>query len=176
MKNFFQTVFGSLAAIAFGIAVAWGAGRLWVMAFPNGAGERLHSAVAAAETAISRPSDGTSIAGMKRVIHYTADEEEDLINQAAMSLPAGADGRVTAEAYLVKDEKTGAIAAEFDQDRLLPIASLTKLVTAAVARKLIPADTEITITPEIMRTYGNTAEFKAGEDRSRPETCSILSC
>lgn len=151
-----------MAAIACGWTVAWGAGRIWRSVSSNGVAPA-SSTAAAAEAVISVPSDGTSISGLKRMIHYTADEEEDLINQAALSLPSGADDRVTASAYLVKDLKTGAIAAEYGQDRLLPIASLTKLVTAIVARKLIPSDTEITITPRIMETYGNTAEFRAGE-------------
>ena len=166
MNNFFKTAFGSLAAVACGWGLAWGAGRIWQSVFPNGASASLRSMAVAAETAVSQPSDGTSISGLKRVIHYTADEEEDLINQAALSLPAGADKKITAAAYLVKDLKTGAIAAEYDQDRLLPIASLTKLVTAVAARKLIPADAEITITPAIMAAYGNTAGFKAGETLS----------
>ena len=163
MKNFFYTVFGSMGAVACGIAVAWCAGHIWQIAFPQGAAMRMTSVMAAAEAAIPQPTDGSSITGMMRVVHYTADEEEDVINEAAMSLPVGADGSVTATAYLVEDLKTGAIAAEFDQDRLLPIASLSKLVTAVIARKLIPADTEITITPTIMETYGNTAQFRAGE-------------
>ena len=161
MENFFKTVFGSLAAIACGIAVAWGAGQLWQLVFVVGA-SRVPSVVAAAE-AVIQPSDGTTISGLHRVIRYTANEEEDLINETAASLPAGADSRITATAYLVKDLTTGAIAAEYDDSRLLPIASLSKLVTAIVARKLIPADAEITITPAIMMTYGNTADFRAGE-------------
>lgn len=164
MKNFFNTLFGSLAAIAFGVAIAWGAGRLWQAVFPHVLGQQQAApAMSQADEALALPAAGTSISGMKRVVHYTADEEEDLINQAALSLPAGSDSKITALAYYVKDLKTGAVAAEYDQDRLLPIASLTKLVTAVVARKLISPDTKITITPEVMATYGNTADFKAGE-------------
>jgi D-alanyl-D-alanine endopeptidase (penicillin-binding protein 7) len=43
------------------------------------------------------------------------------------------------------------------------IASLTKLATAVVARKLIGADERVTITRDIMATYGNTAYFQVGE-------------
>ena len=174
MKKIFQTIFGSLTAVACGIAIAWGGSQVWHAVFPHGTGlfgsNVAGSAAAAPATSGALPSGSTDqpvgasyVSGMKRVIRYTADEEEDLINQAALSLPAGSDSKISADAYLVEDLKTGAIAAEYDQERLLPIASLSKLVTAVVARRLIPASTEITITPAIMSTYGNTASFTAGE-------------
>jgi D-alanyl-D-alanine carboxypeptidase len=51
----------------------------------------------------------------------------------------------------------------FNSDRLLPIASLTKLVTAEVARSSIVATEHITITDDVIATYGNTAGFRSGE-------------
>ena len=50
-----------------------------------------------------------------------------------------------------------------DSERSVPIASLTKLVTAVVAEQLLNQNTEITITPHILSTYGNTAQFRLGE-------------
>ena len=95
--------------------------------------------------------------------HYSAADEEDVINAAAQSLPHSEVKGITADAYSVKDITTGAVIAEKNSFQLLPIASLTKLVTAIVARKFIPDSAHVVITKKVMQTYGNTASFKAGE-------------
>jgi D-alanyl-D-alanine carboxypeptidase len=109
------------------------------------------------------PSDGTSISGTRRTIRYTASEEEDLINAATEALPAGSDPRIGAKAYLLKNLTVGDVTIEHNADKLLPVASLTKLATAVVARKLIDPDDRITIGKKVMAAYGNTANFVPGE-------------
>ncbi|HTK33104.1 MAG TPA: serine hydrolase [Candidatus Paceibacterota bacterium] len=94
---------------------------------------------------------------------YSAADEEDLINAAANALPQGQISHVTAKAYIVKDMTTGQVIVDQNSNQLLPIASLTKLVTAVVARKLIPDISRISITKSVTSTYGNTADFVAGE-------------
>lgn len=163
MKQFFSIVFGGLIAIALGVGLVWGAelgfqygGRSLVAYFSQ------HHDVAGT---LVPPVDGMTISksGLSTLIRYSATQEEDLINKAAESIPSGADGKITATAYYVKDLTTGTEVAEYNQDRLLPIASLSKLVTAVIERKLIAPATKITITGSIMATYGNTADFKVGE-------------
>ena len=163
MTRFFQTMFGTLAAIAIGWGIAWGGSAVWKLIPSVNLSGKASSMSALAAAVVPQPTDGTIISGMTRTVRYTADEEEDLVDETTQTLPVGADAKITAKAYLVKDLTTGAIAAEDDPDRLLPIASLTKLVTAVVARRLIPADARITITPAIMATYSDTADFRAGE-------------
>jgi D-alanyl-D-alanine carboxypeptidase len=160
MKQFSYILFGGLLAIICGVGVAYGGARVWdaVTAHADDAGS-----VAAVSDAEISSSDGTSVSGLTRSIRYTADQEEDLIDSATAALPAGSDSRITAKAYLVKDLTTGAIAAEYKQDTLMPIASLSKLAAAVVEQKLIPPDARIPITAAVMRTYGNTADFRAGE-------------
>ncbi len=162
MKQFFLVVFGGLATIIGGLGVSYGAGWVWRHIDPITEGIR-GSSLAAAAAAMVKPVDGTSISGLKRVIRYTASEEEDAINAAALSLPAAADGRVTAKSYIVKNLTVGGVAIEHDADTVLPIASVTKLVTAIVARKAIDSNERVTITKEITATYGNTAQFRTGE-------------
>jgi len=111
----------------------------------------------------SQSADGTSISGLKRTIRYTANEEEDLMNAATLSLTSGSVKKVTAGAYLVKNLTDSDVAVTYNADKLLPIASLTKLVTAAVARRAINPEERVTMTRSIMNTYGNTAFFKVGE-------------
>ncbi|MDE2038287.1 MAG: D-alanyl-D-alanine carboxypeptidase [Patescibacteria group bacterium] len=168
MKQFSIIVFGGLAAIFAGFGIARGAGWAWSALEPAVA--RFGGAVQAADA-----SDATiaaraglqgavvTISGLAKKVRYTADQEESIIDAAARSLPAGADSSVTAKAYIVKDLTTGAVAAHYNEDMLLPIASLTKLVTAETARKLILPDARIPITAQVMATYGNTALFRQGE-------------
>ncbi|MEK7641426.1 MAG: serine hydrolase [Patescibacteria group bacterium] len=162
MKQFFTIIIGGLLAIVAGIGVSYGAAYGWRFArahVPAFEGISLASVAAS----ISSPIDGTSISGSKRTIRYTASEEEDLINAAAQALPFAADNRVTATSYIMKNLTLGDVTIEHDADRLLPVASLTKLATAVIAREFIDPDERVTISREIMATYGNTAYFKVGE-------------
>lgn len=167
MKQVFSLVFGGLAAVALGIGLAYGAGILWKSVSPSFArfGIRGADSVASIGTlgVTKVSSDGTTISGFSRTIRYTADEEEDLLSSAARALPAGADSRITASAYIVRNLATGEVVVEHDADRIMPIASLTKLVTAVVAKKLLDPNERITLSRSIMATYGNTAGFRAGE-------------
>jgi D-alanyl-D-alanine carboxypeptidase len=97
------------------------------------------------------------------VVRYTASDEEDLINAATLALPSSVAKNMTATTYVVKDLSTGSTVLTSNADQLVPIASLTKLVTAVLVRRLIPDATRITITKSVMATYGNTAGFSAGE-------------
>ena len=167
MKHFFTVLFGGLGAILVGVGIAYIGAFGWRMAKPVIV-RSLSSSFAAVSSAPSPEiktvsDDGTSISGVSRTIRYTASEEENIINSAAQALPAGSDNTVSANAYIIKNLTRGDATIEHHVDQLLPIASLTKLATAVVARKLIDSDDRITIGPKIMATYGNTAGFKAGE-------------
>ena len=62
----------------------------------------------AASAALVKPvADGTTISGFHRVVRYTADEEENLINAAALALPRGYAEGISASGYIVKDLTTG---------------------------------------------------------------------
>lgn len=151
-----------MLAIAVGIGFAYGGLFAWRALKPRLATIPPFSLSSAVVSAVT-PTDGTSISGAKRTIRYTATEEEGLINAAALALPAASDKGITAKAYVLKNLTRGDVTIEHNTDQLLPLASLTKLATAVVARKLISADERVTITREIMSTYGNTAYFKVGE-------------
>lgn len=162
MKQFFGVLFGGLFAVGFGIAVAYGGSLAWRSFRPHVAslGEFEIMEQTSAQTI---KTDATKVSGFKRVILYTAEQEEDLVNAAAFALPAAADGKVTASAYIVKNLTRGDVAIEHNSEKIVPIASLTKLVTAVIARRFIIPDEKITITKEIVSTYGNTASLTAGE-------------
>ncbi|MCX6716120.1 MAG: serine hydrolase [Candidatus Taylorbacteria bacterium] len=148
MKQFFSVLFGGLVLIFLGIILVWGFGQV-------------NNKIAGLNK--SDDPDAVVTDGLRKVIRYTANEEEGVINSAIENLPRNNGDRITADAYIVKNLSTDSVWTEYDATRLRPVASLTKLVTAVVARRMIQADTRIEITPQIISTFGNTAGFRAGE-------------
>ncbi|MEI8327640.1 MAG: serine hydrolase [Candidatus Taylorbacteria bacterium] len=147
MKQFFYIVFGGLAALGVSVGITYG-----VLSVSKFVSPKMSPGT----------TDGTSISGVTRTVRYTASEEENLISFATASLPVVSSG-VTADTYVVKSLADGDTPAYRDPDRIMPIASLSKLVTAIVARQKVNPSAHITITRNIMATYGNTASFKVGE-------------
>lgn len=161
MKNFFVVIFGGIIAVSLGVTLFFYSKKTFdtvAKKFPNVTLVGLASAVVD-----SKPVDGTSISGMKRVIRYTASEEEGLMTAATLSLPRSSDSSISAKSYLIQNLKNNKVIEDYDENRLLPIASLTKLVTAVVAKKLLKDSTKVKITSEVTSVYGNTAQFKIGE-------------
>jgi D-alanyl-D-alanine endopeptidase (penicillin-binding protein 7) len=71
---------------------------------------------------------------------------------------------VSAQAYLVANLDTGEIYSQFNADRIYPIASLSKLVTALVALHSIEPDRQMTVTESMLETgYGEAGHLVAGE-------------
>ena len=161
MKPFFSIVFGGLAVLMVIMGVFSFGVSIWHNIIPSGvATASVYSAVSSLMPSSASSVPETRYTGVER---YTGAEEEDMINSAAEALPSNQVNRVTAKAYLVKDITNSQVIVENNSNQLLPIASLTKLVTAVVARKLILPTARIPITKQVMMTYGNTASFRAGE-------------
>lgn len=99
---------------------------------------------------------------IKSTKYYSATEEEDKVN-TTYALWSTATTTVTAKDYVVMDTSDGSILVGHNQDTLVPIASLTKLITAAVVKEDMSGDQRITISKKILSTYGNSAGFKDGE-------------
>ncbi|MEK7499175.1 MAG: serine hydrolase, partial [Patescibacteria group bacterium] len=71
---------------------------------------------------------------------------------------------ISAEAYLVKNLDTDQVYSSYNNKRVFPIASLSKLVTAVIAMENILADAKITITQEMLDSgYGEAGNLKVGE-------------
>jgi D-alanyl-D-alanine endopeptidase (penicillin-binding protein 7) len=157
MKQFFHVLFGGIGAVVAGILIAF-AGK-W--AIDTSLAKFNTSNVA--NVVGSEKIDGTSVSGFKRRVSYVASAEEGLMRAATLSLPRASDIEISATSYIIQNLKNGKVWAEHESDRLLPIASLTKLVTASVAKKLIKDDIKIKMTKEIIDTYGNAAGLKVGE-------------
>lgn len=95
-----------------------------------------------------------------------ASQEPEASQANNKDLPANADVSVDASGYLVADLQTGEILAGKNAQTARPIASLTKLMTAVVARETIGDNTTIDITPSAVATYGSAGGLSAGQSYS----------
>jgi D-alanyl-D-alanine carboxypeptidase len=71
--------------------------------------------------------------------------------------------KISALSYLVADLDTGKVFLSQNINQQLPIASVTKLMTAIVADETLGLDTKTVITGTAINTYGTQGELKKGE-------------
>ena len=76
---------------------------------------------------------------------------------------------VTAKAYGVFDIETGELLLAHNSDSVLPIASVTKLFTAAAVLEASGITEELTITPEDVATEGRAGNLQSGQVYSTHE-------
>jgi len=151
MRDFFYIVFGGLIILFISVGLFSVGTFAWKTFIKSNKQPSIDTPIVSQSLSYSQSS------------RYSAEQEEGLIDSTANILPNVVVKKVTANAYSVKDLTAGQVVVEKNSGQLLPIASLTKLVTAVVARKFIPDYTHINITKQVMATYGNTADFRAGE-------------
>ncbi len=70
---------------------------------------------------------------------------------------------LTAQSYLVADAETGEIILEKDADKPYPMASVSKLLTAIVAREQIDSRHIATVSKNSYNTYGSEGDLSSGE-------------
>ncbi len=70
---------------------------------------------------------------------------------------------ISAKSYIVVDITNNKVILKKDESRLFPIASITKLVTAITARRLMDQNKSITLSSNILTTYGNEGKFRLNE-------------
>ena len=71
---------------------------------------------------------------------------------------------LTADSYLVGDIETGEIILSGNQNKPMPMASISKLMTAVVAEEKIGKDTEIRVSREAVSTYGKQGGLSTGDE------------
>lgn len=101
------------------------------------------------------------ISGFSSVSTYSGGQDVET-DDSVWIVPA-ITGPITAQEYLVLDLHSGAILEDKGLDRVAPMASLTKLVTAEVSRELMASTTEITITDTMLAAYGSNGHLREGE-------------
>jgi D-alanyl-D-alanine carboxypeptidase (penicillin-binding protein 5/6) len=80
-----------------------------------------------------------------------------------MSISTTTELALTARAYFVKDLDDHKVLFSKNEDLALPIASVTKLVTAFVALEKMNLTDKIKITNEAILTYGTSGSLRSGE-------------
>ncbi len=109
------------------------------------------------------PEDSSVITKFSREFISSPDNSKEIIEQAKNSLPKPANSKVTAKSYVVINLDTNMVVLEKDAEKLQPLASVTKLVTAIVARKLIDQNKYVTIDQKILGVYGSEGNLRFGE-------------
>jgi D-alanyl-D-alanine carboxypeptidase len=107
--------------------------------------------------------DPTFTSRFSRVMIYSNDDSREIIESAKRSLPTTGLKPVSAPGYMVMNMDSNLSILEKNPDKLFPIASVTKLVTAVVSRKLLKQNEFVTISKDILSTYGNEAKLRRGE-------------
>lgn len=83
---------------------------------------------------------------------------DKLLNEKEFVLPQ----QLSAKAYLIK-ERNGRVLLAKNEDKVFPIASISKLFTVYTALKFIPQNTIITLTQESINQEGLAGRFQVGE-------------
>lgn len=103
---------------------------------------------------------------------------EDTVETISISKPdfdikAFENIQVQAQSYIVYDPLSKKIIASKNADTVLPLASVTKVMTALVATKYISKDEKIKITPGDLRPEGDSG-LKVGDVWSRDELIKFM--
>lgn len=88
-------------------------------------------------------------------------EVKPVLSEEVINLPA--------KAYVIFDVKTGQILSSNNPDVVLPIASVTKLITAVTIMNNLPQTATTTITVEDVATEGGAGKLRTGEEYSYHE-------
>lgn len=105
--------------------------------------------------------DPTFISHFSRGYTYSADSTSE--DQVEESILSSVNPHISALAYSVMSVDRGNVLIEQDADRLLPIASVTKIVTAVIAKKVFDEDDTITVTSRELLIEGDTGRLRLGE-------------
>ncbi len=107
--------------------------------------------------------DPTFTSRFSRVMIYSNDDNRAIIESAKNSLPTAGTKPVSATGYVVMNMESNTPILEKNSETLMPIASVTKLITAAVARRILNQEAYITVNSSILGIYGNEGRLRDGE-------------
>jgi len=88
------------------------------------------------------------------------DTEENVSYYFVDNTPAT---KISSEGYIVADADTGRIILEHNSDEVFSIASITKMITAMIAKDNIPVRTLATVSKSSYDTYGSEGGLGMGE-------------
>lgn len=104
--------------------------------------------------------DPTFVYRFSRVLIYSANDKKA---NAVDYFLNNQKSSITSPAFIITNVDDDTALLEKNADKLMPIASITKLVTAVVASEVFDKDKYIEITKGALATEGDTGSFKLGE-------------
>lgn len=129
-----QFLFSILTAVAVGAVLAFAG--IEGMRFVTQ--KKVDTAIVA--QGVSEEEDPTFVSHFSRAFIYSSHDEKVSISDLPSDIIESSKKNITAVSYIVTDIDRDIVSMKKDPDRLLPIASITKLATAVVARRLIDPD------------------------------------
>ncbi len=94
---------------------------------------------------------------------YSIDDSIEINDLPPNYVSRASQKNISAKAYIVANLTTNRIILEKNIQQLLPVASITKLVTAVIADNKLSDDGYITMSQKFLSTYGNEAKFRLNE-------------
>lgn len=94
------------------------------------------------------------------------DTKQDIIQKAKTPInnPIIKDpNAISAEAYMIGDLDTDKIYLQYNSSKIFPIASLSKLFTALIAKHILDPEKTVNITEEILKTEGDAGHLVQDE-------------
>lgn len=109
--------------------------------------------------------------GVGVFVHETYDEtSQDGSDPETLKIdPTAQPPSVSARAFLVADLDTGQVYTEKNPDTSLPIASITKLMTALVANETIASERTVRTTSRAAEAGGNSGDLAVGETMTQSD-------
>jgi D-alanyl-D-alanine carboxypeptidase len=98
------------------------------------------------------------------IYHASADQESRTVlsEESHDIVIEGEVTGVSATAYGIFDAETGEVISGHNTDEVLPIASITKLITAGAVLSGGDRESEVTVTDEDVATYGRSGRLSSG--------------
>ncbi|HEY4478281.1 MAG TPA: hypothetical protein VI775_00360 [Candidatus Paceibacterota bacterium] len=112
--------------------------------------------------------DPTFVSNFSRIFIYSS-RKNNIDNNPDNSFIPNFPNPISSDAYIVYDMNDSETIIEKSVDKLLPIASITKLATAVIANRLIDANDRIEITQKVLNTEGDTGNLRLGEKLYKEE-------
>ena len=115
--------------------------------------------------------DNTFISAFSRVLIYSSKDKIDngIKDNSSNYFIIKPSSEISAISYLLYDMDNRKIIASKNANKVLPIASITKLATAVIAERLIDKDKKIEITEDVLKTQGDTGGLFLWEKFTRDE-------
>lgn len=145
---------GLYVAVAFFIGIGFAEGLL---SFTNQGYKAISSFGSSESLVASTTALKTSYAD-----ELGSDDKEEFLPVSEYNV-IGKPGFIDADAYMIGDVETGEVVIEKSINKIYPIASVSKLITALVAETFIPYKQEVIVSKSALATYGASGGLVPGE-------------